>query len=120
MLCNVSPGATTCMPVVGANAVRGAPTGMPGTVEAIRVVGGTEAAAEGERRGITRWSPGCTMAGLVMLLACMMAETGTPCWREIMSKVSPGAIVIGVPPSQVQAGGGGAAGTEPVISVLPG
>ena len=42
------------------------------------------------------------MAGLVMLLACMMAETGTPCWREIISSVSPGATVIGVPPSQVQ------------------
>ena len=60
------------------------------------------------------------MDGLVMLLACMMAETGTPCWREIISSVSPGATVIGVPPSQVQAGGGGAAGTEPVISVLRG
>jgi len=47
------------------------------------------------------------MAGLVMLLACMMAETGTPCWREIISSVSPGATVIGVPPSQVKRGGGG-------------
>ena len=40
MLCSVSPGATTCMPEVGASAVRGAPTGMPGAVVAIRVAGG--------------------------------------------------------------------------------
>src|SRR5258708_40211602 len=58
------------------------------------------------------------MAGLVMLFACMMAETGTPCWREIISSVSPGATVMGVPPSQVQAGGGGAAGIEPGTSAL--
>ena len=58
------------------------------------------------------------MAGLVMLLACMMAETGTPCWREIISSVSPGATVIGVPPSQVQVGGGGAAASDPVTSEL--
>ena len=36
-------------------------------------------------------------------------------------EVSPGATVMGVPPSQVQRGGGGAGGeTEPVISLLPG
>jgi hypothetical protein len=56
------------------------------------------------------------MAGLVMLLAVMMAETGTLCRRETISKVSPGATTIGVPPSQVQLGGGGAFGTEPVTS----
>src|SRR5208282_5601755 len=60
------------------------------------------------------------MAGLVMLFACMMAATGTPCCRAIISSVSLGATVIGVPPSQVQVGGGGAAGSEPVISLFPG
>ena len=51
----------------------------------------------------------------------MIAATGTP-WRcAMLSTVSPGATVIGVPPSQVQVGGGGAAAcSEPVISPLPG
>ena len=42
MLLSVSPGATTCTPAVGANAVRGGPTGTaPGVgTAAIRVVGG--------------------------------------------------------------------------------
>ena len=50
------------------------------------------------------------MAGLVMLLACMMRRAGTPCRRAIVSRVSPGSTVTGVPPSQVQAGGGGGGG----------
>src|SRR6516165_5217857 len=41
-------------------------------------------------------------AGLLMLLACMMAATGTPCSRATISRVWPGRSVIGVPPSQVQ------------------
>jgi len=48
------------------------------------------------------------------------AATGTPYFLEIVSSVSPGATVTGVPPSQVKAGGGGAAGSEPVTSPPPG
>ena len=56
-----------------------------------------------------------------MLLASMMAATGTPYRRDSVSRFSPGATVIGVPPSHVQTGGGGAAGgKEPVTSLLPG
>ena len=43
-----------------------------------------------------------------MLLASMMAATGTPYRRESISRVSPGAKTTGVPPSQVQTGAGGA------------
>src|SRR5580658_10517151 len=53
-----------------------------------------------------------------MPFACMIAETGTLCCREIVSRVSPGPTVMGVPPSQVQVGGGGAAGSDPVTSPL--
>ena len=64
--------------------------------------------------------PGCTAAGLVMLFASMMAATGTPWRREMLSSVSPGATMIGVPPSQVPGGGGGgdADASDPVISAV--
>src|SRR5271156_832678 len=122
MLLSVSPAATTWTTGGGTSALRGAPTGAAegtvGPVAASRVCGGVAAAVDGRRRGITRCWPGRTIAGLVMLLASMTAETGTP-WRcAIISSVSPGATVTGVPPSQVQTGGGGGAGIEPVTSPL--
>jgi len=49
-----------------------------------------------------------------MLLACMMAEAGTPYLRPIASMFSSAPTTIGVPPSQVQWPTG--AGTEPVTS----
>src|SRR5258706_14305082 len=63
--------------------------------------------------------------GAAILLACMMAEAGTPWRRAMVSTVSPGATVTGVPPSQVQfeTGAGlsaGAGATDPVTSGLTG
>jgi hypothetical protein len=58
-----------------------------------------------------------------MLLACMIAEAGTPWRRAMVSTVSPGATVTGVPPSQVQfetGAGLGAGATDPVTSGLTG
>jgi hypothetical protein len=62
-----------------------------------------------------------------MLLACMIAATGTPWRREIVSMFSPCATTMAVPPSQLQfccgagaRGGGAAGGTEPVYSGRPG
>ena len=55
-----------------------------------------------------------------MLFASMMAATGTPWRREMLSSVSPRATMIGLPPSQVQVGGGDAGVSDPVVSALPG
>src|SRR6516165_7724232 len=122
MLCNVSPGATTCTLAAGASALRAGPTGaaegMGRAFEATRVCGAEDANAGPRRRGITRCCPGRTPVGLVMLLASIMAETGTPYRCESVSTVSPCATTIGVPPSQVNAGGGGTGGSEPVTSPL--
>src|SRR5216684_3824862 len=69
---------------------------------------------------MTNCWPGWIAPGGVRLLACMMAEAGTPWRREMLSTVSPGATVTGVPPSQVQwplGAGLGAAATDPVTSI---
>src|ERR1700686_3849725 len=99
MLLSVSPGATTWTPEFTEPVVRGAPAGMVpgpvGTDEARRVAGGAPARG---RCGRTRCMPGWTIAGLERLLASMIAASGTPCRREIISSVSPGATVIDVPP----------------------
>src|SRR5579871_917955 len=109
MLLRVSPRATTCTPEDCGTDTRGSPAlAMP-------------LAGDERRRGITKCCPGRTAAALVRLLAERMAATGTPCLREIVSSVSPRATTIGLPPSQVHCGGGGAGGgTEPVMSALPG
>ena len=124
MLCSVSPGATTWTLAAGASAVRGGPTGarggIKGAFEPMRVSGAASADAGPRRRGMTKCCPGRTVAGFVMLFASMMAATGTPYRRESVSSVSPGETTIGVPPSQVKAGGRGAAETEPVTSPPPG
>src|SRR6202012_6249846 len=113
MLLSVSPGATIGVPDGATSAVRGGPTGAGsgGAVGATRLCGAT-AATDERYRGITRCWPGCTAAGVGMPFASISAETGTPWARAIVSRVSPGPTVMGVPPSQVQTGCGGAARIE--------
>src|SRR5712691_4235315 len=68
---------------------------------------------------MTNCCPGWIAPGGVRLLACMMAVAGTPWRREMLSTVSPGATVIGAPPSQLQwpvGAGLGVAPTDPVTS----
>jgi hypothetical protein len=53
----------------------------------------------------------------------MMTATGTPYRRESVASVSPGATVIGIPPSELQAeraGGAAVTGSELPISAVAG
>src|SRR5579863_7011010 len=112
-------GGATC--VAGGSV--GAAAGSPGAFAATRAGGAASAAAGPFRCGMTRCCPACTSAGLLMLLACIMAATGTPYRRDSVSSVSCERSVTGVPPSQLQDGGGGGAaagGSEPVTSELAG
>src|SRR6516165_1465916 len=67
---------------------------------------------------MTSCCPGWTSAGGVRLLAFMMAGAGTPYRRAMVSMVSPGPTVTGVPPSQLQCPLGAGLGvvTAPVTS----
>src|SRR6516225_8893229 len=75
----------------------------------------------------SRW-PGATVFGLEMALACTIAWTGTPCFRAMISSVSPGPTMTAVPPCQSQlpgaaagaAAGIGAVRTAPVTSGVVG
>src|SRR5579863_4657435 len=108
-------------PTCAAGGKAGAAEGSPGACAATRVCGAASAAAGPFRWGMTRCWPACTSAGLLMLLDCMMTATGTPYRRDSVSSVSPARSVMGVPPSQLQEGGGSAAGgSEPVTSELAG
>ena len=106
MLCSVSPGATTCTPESAPVRSAARRPASPVRSEATRVVGGASRAVE-LRRGITRCWPGWTgRAGDVVGLHDRGDRHAVPARNHL--EVSPGATVIGVPPSQVQAGGGGA------------
>src|SRR5262245_32272445 len=67
---------------------------------------------------MTSCCPGWMVPAGLRLLACTMAEAGTPWRREMLSTVSPGATVTGVPPSRLQwpPAPGLAAATDPVTS----
>ena len=115
MLLSVSPGATTCTPDGATSAVRGGPTG----------------AGIGRRgRGDARCrrpmaAPGDAIARDDQMLAGMhhrragdvvgLHDAPRPARHagaRSISSVSPGPTVIGVPPSQVQVGGGGRGGGD--------
>jgi hypothetical protein len=115
---SVSPGATTCTPDVGASAVFGAPTGP---------IGGITSAVEAGRCGACnrhRSEPrdhqmfarmDRRIADVVRLHDRGDRHVVLP--RHGLKRFA-GPTTTGVPPSQVQVGGGGAAGIEPVTSEL--